>query len=123
MKRLQSLASEIIKNEGVNNKLLITFKQQFENITTQKKELALQNETLEKQKFEIQDKEQKINSQNDKLKIHVGEIEQQRITLYVFLAFLIFALFFIFYMYRANKRRKESEQKLHLRNQELICAQ
>jgi chemotaxis family two-component system sensor kinase Cph1 len=121
LQRLQSLAKEILKNEDVNNSLLNTFEQQYQNIANQKKELAEQYEKLENQKREIRTKEGEISSQNNRLKIQVGEIEQQRLTLYIFLAFLIFAIFFIFYMYRANKRRKESEQKLHLRNQELIA--
>ncbi|NOQ70654.1 MAG: DUF4154 domain-containing protein [Crocinitomix sp.] len=121
LKRLQSLAQEILINEDVNNTLLNTFEQQYKNISTQKKELAGQYEILENQKSEIRDKEQKIKSQNDTLKIQVGEIEQQRITLYVFLTSIIFAIFFIYFMFRANKRRKESERKLHLRNQELIA--
>ncbi len=120
LKRLQSLAKEIVKNEDVNNQLLATFELQYENLANQKKELSQQNKTLENQKDEIRNKEQKIKLQNDTLAIQVGEIKQQRITLYIFLAFIIFAIIFIFYMYRANKRRKESEQKLHLRNQELI---
>ena len=120
LNRLLALRQEISENEQANQELLKTFELQYLNIVKQEKQLDDQYETLEIQKQDIAAQEQKILEQNDTLKIQVGEIEQQRLTLYIFLAFLIFAVIFIFYMYRANKRRKESEHKLHLRNLELI---
>jgi signal transduction histidine kinase len=121
LQRLQALAISIAENEKANKDLLKTFEKQYANIVDQERELTEQYEILKHQKNEIEAQERKIQSQKSTLDIQGGEIKQQRLTLYIFLAFLIFAIFFLFYMYRANKRRKESEHKLHLRNEELIA--
>lgn len=101
---------------------------QRQMITVQQQEVAAQRDTLTSQRadiadklLEINDKQNLINEQEDRIKVQLESIEKQKIFLYAALFVLILLSFLAYYIYRGYKIKKEANIKLEEKNKTITA--
>lgn len=120
-RQLSILQKRMNSQSDVAIRLTNTLDRQEDSIQFRKRQLLVQQYKMSEQELRLANQVDAINDQDQDLNSQLEKLRSQGLLIYVFLGIIFVILGLIFFAWREYKRKKKSEEEVRIQNQKLLA--